>query len=65
MRDQWNAKRQEIRLDCARRGISIHKQGKAYRLIGKQIDLMVADLTWVNTYDLNVRNLTELRAKPV
>ena len=65
MRDQWNAKRQEIRLDCARRGISIYRQGKAYRLIGKHIDLMVADLTWVNTHDLNVRSLAQLRAQPV
>lgn len=51
MKDNWGAKRKQVRIDCAQRGISIQRQGKAYRLIGKNIDLLVADLTWIVHHD--------------
>jgi len=49
----WINKRKMIVAECRRRGIKIEQFGKAVRLLGHGVDVIVADLSWVNVADLD------------
>jgi hypothetical protein len=46
--------RELVRAECSRLGIDIERRGEAIRLRSAYIDLMVADLSWVQLNDLKV-----------
>lgn len=48
----WINKRKLIVSECRQRGIKIEQFGKAVRLRGHGVDVIVSDLSWVNVSDL-------------
>lgn len=49
----WINKRKMIVEECRRRGIKIEQHGKATRLRGQGVDVIVVDLAWVSIADLD------------
>lgn len=48
-------KEERIRTECARRGLTIERTGKAWRIFGFYIDIVVASLNSVDLIDLDPR----------
>lgn len=49
-------KGERIRAECARRGLTIERTGKAWRIVGFQVDIVVANLNSVDLIDLDPRS---------
>ena len=56
-------KEERILAECSRRGLTVMKVGKAWRIVGKHTDITVRLLTDIDLHDLNPR-IGEKRRTP-